>query len=263
VPCLPHKSSLTPQQSATGFAHRDRVAICPLACHARRFSRLQHLVALLPPLQALHAPLVHLLLHLRESLALFLGRALGLDRIDSPLYHISFSTPHQVAQKRTCRSVSFSSLSSFSLALTAASAFLSTTRLSHVVWLARGRKAALLSCHCLPVQNQSVCETLYGSNMGVRTILLHSLDGAHCIHSRRLGYYRFRHVGSVVLLRDFARPEDLERPAKKSPADIDSSPALACFGLREQRQATSEGSDQIRLCHRGSGLPLRLLFVTQ
>jgi hypothetical protein len=32
-----HKSSLTPQQSATGFAHRDCAAICSLACHARLF----------------------------------------------------------------------------------------------------------------------------------------------------------------------------------------------------------------------------------
>jgi hypothetical protein len=154
APYPPHKSPLAPQPCAAHFAHSGRAALDPsLACHARLCSRLQHLVALLPPLQALHAPLVHLLLHLGKSFALFLGRAFGLDRVDPPLYHISFSTPHQVAQKRTCRSVSFSSLSSFSLALTAASAFLSTTRLSHVVWLARGRKAALLSCHCLPVKN--------------------------------------------------------------------------------------------------------------
>lgn len=64
-----------------------------------RSSRLQHLVALLPSLQTLYAPLVHLLFHLRESLALFLGCALGTDSIDSALYHnqscISFHT-HQI-----------------------------------------------------------------------------------------------------------------------------------------------------------------------
>jgi hypothetical protein len=48
-------------------------------------SGLQHLVALLPSLQTLHTPLVHLLLHLLEPFALFLGCPFGFDRIDSAL----------------------------------------------------------------------------------------------------------------------------------------------------------------------------------
>ena len=50
----------------------------------------------------------------------------------------------------TCRSASFSSLSSFSFALTAASALRSSVRFSHDVRFPRGRKGPLLSCHCLP-----------------------------------------------------------------------------------------------------------------
>jgi hypothetical protein len=52
----------------------------------------------------------------------------------------------------TCLSDSFSSFSSFSFALTAASAFLSTVRFSHEDWFALGRNALLLSCHCLPAE---------------------------------------------------------------------------------------------------------------
>jgi hypothetical protein len=155
---------------------------------------------------------------------------------------VSFSTSCQVSQKRTCRSVSFSSFSSFSLALTAASAFLSTVRLSHDVWLARGLNAVLLSCHCLPKEEQISCETLTGSDVWRRTILLHSLDGAHCIRSRRPRFYRFRHVESVMLLHEIRRTEDLEHgQRKKSPAGIDSSATLTRFRLpREHRQAMIE-----------------------
>jgi hypothetical protein len=75
-----------------------------------------------------------------------------------------------------------------------------------------------------------------------RTILLHSLDGAHCIRSRRPRFYRFRHVESAVVLHEIRRTEDLEHGRrKKSPADIDSSATLVRFGLpREHRQAMVE-----------------------
>jgi hypothetical protein len=53
-------------------------------------SRLQHLIALLPPLQALDAPLVHLLFHLCEPLSLFLHGTLCPERISSPLHHSQF-----------------------------------------------------------------------------------------------------------------------------------------------------------------------------
>lgn len=58
---------------------------------------------------------------------------------------------HSRVEPPTCRSDSFSSFNSFSLALTAASAIRSAVRLSHEVWFDRGRKADLLSCHCFPV----------------------------------------------------------------------------------------------------------------
>jgi hypothetical protein len=54
-------------------------------------SRLQHLVALLSPLHTLHAPLVHLLLHLCVSLSLLLCCALGPESIGSPLCRSQFS----------------------------------------------------------------------------------------------------------------------------------------------------------------------------
>lgn len=53
---------------------------------------------------------------------------------------------------QTCLSASFSSFISFSLALTAARAFLSSARFSNVVRPALGRKAVFGMCHCLPVE---------------------------------------------------------------------------------------------------------------
>ena len=55
-------------------------------------SRLQHLVALLSPLQALDALLVHLLFHLGESLSFFFRGALGLDSLDSSLLNSQLSS---------------------------------------------------------------------------------------------------------------------------------------------------------------------------
>jgi hypothetical protein len=124
-----------------------------LVCHRRGTSRFQHLVALLPPLHTLHAPLVHLLLHFGEAFSLLLRCALRSESVGSSLFPISIRSSHIRVQARTWRSASFSSFISFSFALTAASAFLSSVRLSHEVWLARGRKAVLLSCHCLPGKN--------------------------------------------------------------------------------------------------------------
>jgi hypothetical protein len=118
-------------------------------------------------------------------------------------------------------------------------------------WLGAGKPPCCRATACLR-RIESVCGTLQGPNVRIRTIFLHPLDSTHCICGGRLGYYRFRHVGSVVLLRDFTRSEDLEYDRrKKSPADIDSSRAtLVCFRLpRAQRQAMVKGSDQIRLCH--------------
>lgn len=114
-------------------------------------SRLEHLVALLLSLQPLNTPLVHLLLHLGKPFAFFLGCALCLDSLDSSLLHCQLQALRtRRPASPTTRSASFSSLSSFSFAFTAASAFLSARRFSHVDWFAFGRNGALLSCHCLP-----------------------------------------------------------------------------------------------------------------
>jgi hypothetical protein len=150
APNPPHTSSRAPQRSATGLAHKDRAIMhpspamvgCPqdfsiLLRFSLLFKRSTRLLCIFSSIFANRS---------RSSLVLIASTRRCIT--------ISFSTPRHVAQKRTCRSVSFSSFNSFSLALTAASAFLSTVRLSHDVWLARGRKAVLLSCHCLPGKEQ-------------------------------------------------------------------------------------------------------------
>jgi len=50
-------------------------------------SLLEHLVALLPPLQTLDTSLVHLLLHLGKPFPFFLCGALRLDCFNSSLLH--------------------------------------------------------------------------------------------------------------------------------------------------------------------------------
>jgi hypothetical protein len=149
-------------------------------------SRLEHGVSLLPPLEALYALLVHLLTHLLVPFTFLLCGAFCPDGLNSSLLH---SQPECLCQPclppRTCRSDSFSSFSSFSLALFAASAFRSSVRLSHDVWFARGRKADLLSCHCLPGHGVSlrclaVCARVR------HTVLLHTLDNRGGRRHRRL-----------------------------------------------------------------------------
>jgi hypothetical protein len=70
---------------------RNRNGLCrlshvPYSSEHLSPSRLEHLVALFPPLQALDALLVHFLLHLRKSLPFFLCVAFGPDRFDAALH---------------------------------------------------------------------------------------------------------------------------------------------------------------------------------
>ena len=125
-----------------------------------RPSRSQQLIPLLLPLQPLHPLLIHLLRHLLISLLFLLCRSLIPDRLYSSLSHtrqVSSCTmllPRE-NPKPTCRSASFSSFISFSLCLTASCTFRASTRFVQDERPAVGRKALLLSCHCLPVSYES------------------------------------------------------------------------------------------------------------
>jgi hypothetical protein len=82
------ESSLKALYNGISFVVSSTLAVAlPLSS-----SRLQHLVALLSPFQALDALLVHLLFHLGESLSFFFRGALGLDSLDSSLLNSQLSS---------------------------------------------------------------------------------------------------------------------------------------------------------------------------
>lgn len=128
---------------------------CPECRSQPLRSRVDKLVALLLALESLHPLLVHLLGHLLVTFLLLLLRPLLLKGFDASLCGNDGSAPGILSPgfefAPTLRSASFSSLSSFSLALTAASNCLSFVRFSYDVNPEPGRKAFLGACHCFPV----------------------------------------------------------------------------------------------------------------
>jgi hypothetical protein len=81
IPGSPYTLLERPSLSSSSARHSSR-------CHrCRLYSRLQHLIALFPSLQALDPLLMHLLLHLLEAFSFFLDGALRSDAIDTLLLH--------------------------------------------------------------------------------------------------------------------------------------------------------------------------------
>jgi hypothetical protein len=188
---------------------------------------------------------VHLLAHLLVALALLLCRALCPDGLDSSLLHSQLDCFRQSClSPRTCRSASFSSFSSFSFALTAASALRSSVRLSHDVRFARGRKGPLLSCHCLPGRGVSLRCVAVRRSGGLHTVLLHALyDGGRRGH-RGLCFDFCRHVCGGAGRSDGRWLSSRTRPAKEKLPGIDKSTALGRIGRHPPRGCVWSPTDR-------------------